>query len=373
MTQNTKEENVVEGVWEGKEEAFGESSSKRRVPLERKNHGEDYKPDSSVKARYVDIDMLQKNFDDMVEQSAEHSNKISESISIDELGAKSSEILIEGTSKLMQLSSKKTFSEKMLSLVPSTVVRKKLEQGFKVAEKERRRNQSVSDFATAHFDHLNNLRNQVNQNRASVDEISRKLHQSNEMLLDMKEQADEGLQYILENGESKDKEIKAKSLVISITNQIISQEDIREQAELFEQYSSVVSDDITSALPVIKDQFLNQVSVSGSLKNLVHFKDAFEQTEDMLSILKKNSLEETLSHIETYQAHGLRHNPERDKRKKENEIILSKIRDRASKFEDHKDKSTSKDLKEIQNNFEKNERLQKLLEERELKNKNKES
>lgn len=303
--------------------------------------------DGDVEAGFVDMNALQAQFDSIIEQSTEHSNKISESIRVSDLGERSTEILTEGYKQIEKISLDKSITERVIDKVPVPYLKRKLKEGFAVAEMETKRNQSVKDYAQDHFDALNKQKEHVNSNRISVDEIRQKLNQSSDLLENMLGDARKGLAYLEQSGGDKASEIKGKELMVNMGSQIKAQRVIVEQAEMFEEIASVVSEKITSTLPQIKDQFINQVSVTASLKNLANLQKSVENTKDMVLKMQNEVLDQANEVYDVYQKTGIGESAEQKKLRKEADGKMEKLRAKRNAIKDNYSKSVEENWKEL--------------------------
>lgn len=279
-----------------------------------------------VEAQFVDMNELQSKFDSLIQQSTDHGNQISETIRVSDLGEESTELLIDGYKQIEKIHTDKTMTEKVIDKVPVPFLRKKLKDGFRVAELESKRNQSVREYAQDHFDALQRQKDHVNSNRIAVDEIRQKLEQSDELLEDMLIEARQGLADIEARGGDKAQEIKGKELMLNIGTQITAQRKIIEQAEMFESVASIVSEKITSTLPQIKDQFINQVSVTASLKNLANLQQSVEATKDMVLNMQNEVLDQANDVFDKYRETGLGESKEQKKLRKQADQKMSALR-----------------------------------------------
>jgi len=300
-----------------------------------------------VEGGFVDINELQSQFDSIIEQSTDHSTKIAESIKVSDLGENGSNLLMDGYKAIEKISMDKSFAERAISKIPVKMIRNKLEEGFKVAELESKRNASVKDYAQSHFDALNKQKEHVNSNRISVDEIRNKLEDSSDLLEGMLGDARKGLAHLNKIGASKAQEIKGKELMVNIGTQIKAQRVIVEQAEMFESVASIVSEKITSTLPQIKDQFINQVSVTASLKNLANLQKSVESTKDMVLKMQNEVLDQANDVYDVYQKTGLGESKEQKALAKSADDKMKLLRTKRNNISEQYNREVEEKFKEL--------------------------
>lgn len=281
---------------------------------------------SDVENGFQSLDDLQSQFDSIMEQSNSHSNRISETIKVTDLSEETVEILLGSVDTMTRLSSERSLTEKAISIVPHAGIRKKLEKGFKLAKVEKARNQSVREYAEAHFKKLNAQKDTVNDNRSAVDEISRQLNESSTILHGMLSQTHKKLVSVTSSGGSKSDEIRSKELMVRIGEQIKSQNEIVEQAVMFETLAAIVSEKIAATLPRIRNQFINQVSVTASLNNLVHWQESIEKTDTMVLKMKNDVFTQANNVLDKYKKTGFGETDEQAQLAKSAEIKLESIR-----------------------------------------------
>lgn len=255
----------------------------------------------------IDINLLAEQFDSIIEQSRECSNDIADTIHIKDLGEDSTKMLEDTISDLSKLHSQKSLPERLVGYVPNVLgARNKLESALEITERQVKRNQTVREFATMHFKQLEEKQEFVDNNRVSVDKIKQKLEDSSLLLKNMMDQTKGSLEYMKRN-EVRDKgaEIKSKQLISRIGTQLISQRELIEQTEIYESIASVVSDHINAALPQIQNQFIDQVSVTSSLRNLKDLQDSVKSTQDLIQNLKGEGLKEMDQILDSYEKEGL--------------------------------------------------------------------
>lgn len=306
------------------------------------------------KAEYKNIDQLVSNFDSIIKQSNEHSNTIAEKIRIGDLGEESTNLLIETTTGLEKIHNDRSLAEKSISLIPIPMIRNKLNKALNVAEKEMKRNQTVRDYSKEHFDQLQHQKDSVNENRIAVDEMSQKLVQSNEILDEIRRDANSNLNYMEENDvHNKREEIKTKELILNVSQQIISQNDILEQARMFEGISSAINEKITATLPLLRTQMTDQVSVTASLKNLKNLKEDLDATKDMVLTMQKNSLKEMNNIMDDLNKHGMGETKKQTDLRKENDKQLDEIRKKRTEFANSYERNLHKQIVNVNQSIEK--------------------
>lgn len=300
-----------------------------------------------VEGGFVDMNELQSQFDSIIEQSTDHSNKIADSIKVSDLGESGADLLMDGYKAIEKISMDKSITERVINKVPVPFLRKKLQEGFQVAELESKRNSSVKEYAQDHFDALNKQKEHVNSNRISVDEIRNKLEDSSELLEKMLGDARKGLAHLEQKGAGKAQEIKGKELMVNIGTQIKAQRVIVEQAEMFESVASIVSEKITSTLPQIKDQFINQVSVTASLKNLANLQKSVESTKDMVLKMQNDVLDQANEVYDVYQKTGLGESAEQKKLAKSADEKMKNLRHKRNNITIQHQKDVEAKYKEL--------------------------
>lgn len=263
-----------------------------------------------VKEEYVkpvDLNLLTEQFESIIEQSRKCGSDIADTIHIKDLSEESNKMLEDTVSDLTKLHHQKSVPERLAGWVPPQLgLRKKFETALDIADKQVKRNQTVREFATGHFNALEEKKQYVDKNRVSVDKIQEKLEDSSLLLGDMLSQAEGSIEYMEREGiRDKGAEIKAKTLVAKISNQLVSQQELIQQAEIFESIASVVSDHIDGVLPQIHSQFIDQVSISSSLTSLKDFQDSVKSTQDLIGNLKTEALNEMDSILNAYEKDGI--------------------------------------------------------------------
>ena len=301
-----------------------------------------------VKEDLVDIEALSTQFDDIMEQSTKQGAELSSKITINDLGGDTSQLLLDGFKNLKSLSTSRTPTERLINFVPMPVkMRNTLEKTLNVAQTEIKRNQTVKQYAENHFDELDKQRVQVNENRESVDQIRLKIVESTQLLKGMMGQAQLSLKQVQDNSLGKGKEIKSKSLMISMNNQIEKQEGILEQANLFENLAGIVSDEITATLPQIKDNFINQVSITAALKNLGALHESIDKTKEMVARLEIGALKDSNRMHDLYTKNGAEQGEKYKALKKETEIQRALLRKKSDNFEKNKQKEIEAEFSKL--------------------------
>lgn len=255
----------------------------------------------------VDINLLTEQFNSVIDQSRKCGSDIADTIHIKDLSEESNRMLENTVSDLTKLHHQKSVPERLAGWVPPQLgLRKKFETALDIADRQVKRNQTVREFATNHFNALEEKKQYVDRNRESVDKIQIKLEDSSLLLGDMLSQAKGSLEYMNREGiRDKGAEIKAKTLVSKISNQLVSQRELIRQTEIFESVASVVSEHIDGVLPQIHAQFIDQVSISSSLTSLKDFQDSVKSTQDLLGNLKTEALNEMGNILSSYEKDGI--------------------------------------------------------------------
>lgn len=279
--------------------------------------------------RMADLNQIKDNYESILKQSKEFSNEIADTIHIQDLGDESVQMLEETITDLSRLQHQKTLPEKIVNYLPSKTLREKAGNVLNVAEKQLKRNQTVKDFATRHFKELQNKQEYVDKNRISVDKIKQGLAEQSVHLTEMLNQAKGTLQYMEETGEHDlSTEIQGKQLVTRISQQLVSQSEIIEQTLIYESIASVVSEHIEATLPQIQNQFIDQVSVTSSLKNLKDLQDSVQKTKELVLDLKTEGLKEMDDILDSYEKEGIGESDKARKLRKQHRSQMSSLRKR---------------------------------------------
>jgi hypothetical protein len=302
----------------------------------------------------VDFEQLMQNYQSITAQSNEYSSKIAETIHVSDLSEKSIEMLDETISTLDKMHHERTWQEKLVMKIPFKGARDAIGNALDVAERQSQRNSSVKDFAQAHFDELSKKQDFVNNNRISIDQIGSKLKDQDVILSEMLNQAKGALEYMSETGEgSKHDEIRGKQLVTRISNQLIQQRELVEQTMMYEGIAAAVSESIESALPQIKNEFIDQVSVTSSLRNLKVLQDSVKKTQEIILNLKADGLQEMNNILEEYEKEGVGESPKAREARKKNRILMEKLRQRSGNIDKNITKNLDNQIKENMDELEK--------------------
>ncbi len=321
---SNKETNYVESEFIGKDDVVNEKATKDESKMsDAERMAQDFVDGMSskldegaamnedridleeVESKMYDLDNIKSRFDSMVSQSETHGNSITETIRISDLDADSENLLVDGLADINDLSNHRSWGERLVALIPSESVQKSMSERLHIASKVQSRNKNVKEFAEAYFDRIKSKQDEVDSNRGSIDEIRRKLVQSDEMAMVMLNEARSCVKYIEKEGGTKHDEIKAKQLVVSIGNQLAEQKTIQEQAELFESLASVISDQISDTLPQVREQFINQTAINASLGNLVDYKKGVDSAQLLLKKMQGQVLDKTTTVVAEFNKTGL--------------------------------------------------------------------
>lgn len=293
----SRAEQIVEEFADQMIEGFDEEIANNEVaqePLDRKH------------VKRADFDSIMDNYDQIQAQSNTYSNKIADTINVSDLSEESSALLDETVNSLDKLSSERSVLEKLVGYVPHKGTQRMLGNAINATERQVKRNQSVKEFATSHFEQLSKKQEYVDNNRISVDQIKNKLMESSGILEGMLDETRGALEYMNESGDgSKAEEIKGKKLVSRISKQIVNQRELIEHTLIYEGLASVVSENIESALPEIKSQFIDQVSITSSLKTLKSLQDNVTKINEITLELKGEGIREMDNILEVYKKEGI--------------------------------------------------------------------
>lgn len=303
----------------------------------------------------ADFDSIMDNYKSITEQSNKYSNEIADTIHISDLSEESTALLDETIDTLDKMQHERSLPERLVQKIPHKGTREALGGMMNVAERQVQRNQSVKEFAQSHFDQLSKKQDFVNNNRISVDQIKNKLLESSSILENMLDETKGALEYMGETGEgTKAEEIKGKQLVSRISKQIVNQRELVEQTLIYEGLAGVVSENIESALPEIKNQFIDQVSITSSLKNLKNLQDNVKKTNEIILKLKGDGLDEMNSILDTYKKEGVSESHKARELRAKHRKSMKELRIKHQEINDN----LSRDLdKEISDNMAEMERV----------------
>lgn len=301
----------------------------------------------------ADFDTIMSNYKSITEQSNKYSNKIAETIHVSDLSEESTALLDETIDTLDKMQHERTMVERIVQGLPNKRVRETLGNMMNVAERQVQRNQSVKDFAQNHFDQLTKKQEFVDNNRISIDQMKNKLLESSAILDGMLTETKGALEYMKETGDgTKAEEIKGKQLVARISKQIVNQRELVEQTLIYEGLASVVSENIESALPEIKNQFIDQVSITSSLKNLKNLQDNVKKTNEIILKVKSDGLSEMDGILDTFKKEGVTETAKarelREKHRKAMESLRSKYNDINNSLSTDLDREISENLTEME-------------------------
>lgn len=279
--------------------------------------------------RMADLEQLHSQYESILKQSTDFSNEIADTIHINDLGEESVQMLEDTISDLSRLQNQKSAPEKLLQYLPGKKLREGVSNAFNIADKKIKRNQTVKEFATKHFKDLQNKQEYVDSNRISVDKIKQGLNEQSMHLTEMLNQAKGTLKYMDETSQDDlNTSIRGKQLISRISQQLVNQDEIVEQTLIYESIASVVSEHIEAALPQIQNQFIDQVSVTSSLRNLKDLQDSVKKTQDLILDLKTEGLKEMDGILDSYEKEGIGESEKSRKARKTHRTQMDGLRKR---------------------------------------------
>lgn len=364
--QDTNQEQEFEFIPAGEQSKAERGSQKTRSAAEEKAHdivdefskGYNQRLDQEIEdnelaseevdKKYVkmaDLDQLHSQYESILKQSKEFSNEIADTIQINDLGEQSVQMLEDTVSDLSKLHHQKSIPERLVNYVPTKVLREGVSNILNVADRQVKRNQTVKDFATRHFKELQQKQDYVDKNRISVDRIKQGLDEQSMHLGEMLNQAKGTLEYMKETGEHDlGTEIRGKQLVARISQQMVNQSEIVEQTLIYESIASVVSEHIEATLPQIQNQFIDQVSVTSSLRNLKDLQDSVKKTKELVLDLKTEGLKEMDNILDSYEKEGIGESEKSRKLRKQHRSQMDVLRKRRDAIQKNYVQELDKDI-----------------------------
>lgn len=302
---------------------------------------------NEVEAKKVDFFSMEEKYNSIIQQSTELSQEYSKNIQIQDLGEECTQMILNATKEISQQADRSTI-EKLIPLVPTKTLQNKLSKYLDVASMELQRGKNVKEFAQKHFDMLYEKGEIVKTSRLAIHSIKEKLANSNEILLEMKNEAEAGLLDITQNGGSKADEIQGKEMLIKINHQLIQQNQIIDNTQIFEEVAQEISKRISSTLPQIRTQFLDVAAINIALQNLTKFKKSVDSTNLMVSKMQSDSLNQMTNIMEDFAKNGLGDTAEQ---RKEKELIKKKRENLykiSQQVRDNREADVNRDLVELE-------------------------
>lgn len=254
----------------------------------------------------ISLSEIQQEFDEIMAQSSKASIDISSKIQLMDLNEESSDLVTDTLLEIESVCNQKTFGEKVISFLPSPIA-KKVRDIKTETNREIMKQKSVAQIAQRHFDLLEDKKNTLVDNLSSMYMIREKLEQSSNILTLMTGNIDANLTLL--NGEkdadSRKNILKGKELMVQVQSQITSQVGLIDQIDTVDFVAQAVIDNINQALPAIKSNFIDQVSITAGLNNLRDLKESVDKTREMTITMSEQTFKESKNVLSQIMEEGI--------------------------------------------------------------------
>lgn len=240
------------------------------------------------------LEDIQKQFDDIMAQSGKASQEISSKIQLMDLNEESSDLVADTLLEIESVCNKRSFGDKMIGLLPSPIA-KKVRDIKAETSRELLKQKSVAQVAQRHFEILEDKKYTLVDNLESMYLIREKLEQSSGILKNMTGQIDANLTLLngAKDADSRKNILKGKELMVQVQSQITSQVGLIDQIDTVDFVAQAVVDNINQALPAIKSNFIDQVSITAGLNNLRDLKESVDKTREMTITMSEQTFRES--------------------------------------------------------------------------------
>jgi hypothetical protein len=241
---------------------------------------------------FISFEIIEQQYKDHIEQSAKISGTLAQHISMADLS--SSDQVVNSLMEIEAICNKKTMIEKTTTALLPKFVNDRLLKYTKNIEKEMIKSKNVAEVATHHFNALSDKRDYLTKNLGSIYEIRDKLIQSDEILDNIKINVHNNL--LILNGKidasSKKDLLRGKEMMVQISSQILAGKDLIGQIDGVDHIAGLVLDNINQTLPSIKNNFIDQISISVGLNTLKNLKDSVSKTKEMTLRMQETAFED---------------------------------------------------------------------------------
>lgn len=254
----------------------------------------------------LSLEDIQKEFDDIMAQSSKASIEISSKIQLMDLNEESSDLVTDTLLEIESVCNQKSFGEKVIAFLPSPIA-KKVRDIKTETNRELMKQKSVAQIAQRHFDILEEKKNTLVENLGSMYMIREKLEQSSLLLTQMTDNIDANLTSLngANDADSRKNILKGKELMVQVQSQITSQVGLIDQIDTVDFVAQAVVDNINQALPAIKSNFIDQVSITAGLNNLRDLKESVDKTREMTITMSEQTFKESKNVLSQIMEEGI--------------------------------------------------------------------
>ena len=296
----------------------------------------------------LSFEQIKDRFNDLISQNNDISGEISSNIKLIDINEDSADMVANTIHEIEMACNKKSMTEKMVNLLPN-VVKKKVNHMRKHTDIAINKQKSVAELASKHFDTLSEKRDGLTANLESIYKIRDKLDVSTEQLSDMQGDLKTRILYLEEASNVKGKaadsrieQLKAKEMIVQVQSQYLTQKDLENQINVVQYVAEQLVESINAALPSIKSNFIDQISINAGLNQMKELKESVDMTRRMTLELQQQAFNDTKEIMSEISKSGVGFTEEEmnmiEKLNKEKQVFQNKMRSDFYKNEDTKTK-----------------------------------
>lgn len=269
----------------------------------------------------LSLEQIQKRYNDLIEQNNNISTTISENIKLEDMDEESADLVARTIQEIEDACNRKSFTEKAANTFLPAPVRRWADSKRKNVKVNLNKQRSVAELAQKHFDSLSHKRDNLTETLKNAYQIRDKLEVSKQQLGSMEQtltqrigRLQEKTQQIGNAAEARVEQLKTKELIVQVQSQYLTQKDLANQIDAVQYVAEQLVDSINAALPAIRSNFIDQVSITAGLKQMRDLKDNVDKTRRMTITLQERSFQDTKEIMEEISKDGLGYTEEDMKR-----------------------------------------------------------